>query len=325
MFLGPIESAQAEADIQPAVHVVEVGDNYAHFQIEPLHRGFAHTLGNPLRRVLLAALPGAAMSTARVDSALHEFSTLDFMREDLVELLLNVKGVRVRSLDSESAICYLEVEGPAEVTAGDLEVPSGVEIVNPGHHLASLTDAGVLRAEFSVETGAGYIGSETRGDLPIGVIPLDMVFSPVTKVEYHVEPARVGRESEYDRLVLKIWTDGAVSPADALRGAAQQLIDSFQLVAGVDESMDTVSSAFMPPPPEDEGDPLEDLKLSNRALNSLKRHELETVQELVQMSENDLYELRGMGERLVNEIREALALRNLTLADNAPASDEGQE
>lgn len=325
MFLGPVESVLAEADIQPAVQTVEVGDNYAHFHIEPLRRGFAHTLGNPLRRVLLSALPGAAISTARVDSVLHEFSSLDFMREDLVEFLLNVKGVRLRSHDPESAVLYLEVEGPAEVTAANLELPSGVEIVNSDHHLASLTNAGILRAEFSVETGAGYVGSETRGDLPIGVIPLDMVFSPVTQVEYHVEPARVGRESEHDRLVLKIWTDGAVSPADALRGAAQQLIESFQLIAGVDESMDVVTSAFMPPLPEAEGDPLEDLKLSNRALNSLKRHELETVQELVQMSENDLYELRGMGERLVNEIREALALRDLSLADNAPAPDASQE
>ena len=164
-----------------------------------------------------------------------------------------------------------------------------------------------------------------RGDLPIGVIPLDMVFSPVTKVEYHVEPARVGRESEFDRLVLKIWTDGVMSPADALRGAAQELIESFQLITGVDETMDEVPSAFIPPMPEAEGDPLEDLKLSNRALNSLKRHELETVQELIGMSENDLYELRGMGERLVNEIREALALRGLALADNSSAPDEGQE
>ena len=169
------------------------------------------------------------------------------------------------------------------------------------------------------------MGSETRGDLPIGVIPLDMVFSPVTKVEYHVEPARVGRESEYDRLVLKIWTDGAVTPADALRGAAQQLIESFQLIAGVDETVDVLSSAYVPPVPISEGDPLEDLKLSNRALNSLKRHELETVQELVRMSENDLYELRGMGERLVNEIREALALRGLALADNVAATEDGQE
>ena len=325
MFLGPVESVQAEADIRPTVQMVEVGDNYAHFQIEPLRRGFAHTLGNPLRRVLLSALPGAAISTARVDSALHEFSTLEFMREDLVEFLLNAKGVRLRSHDSEPSVLYLEVNGPAEVTAADLELPSGVEVVNPGHHLASLTAAGVLRAEFSVETGAGYVGSETRGDLPIGVIPLDMVFSPVNKVEYHIESAHVGRESEYDRLVLKVWTDGAMSPADALRGAAGQLIESFQLIAGVDETVDTVPSGFMPPPPEAEGDPLEDLKLSNRALNSLKRHELETVQELVRMSENDLYELRGMGERLVNEIREALALRGLALADNAPAPDEAQE
>ncbi|MCZ0952390.1 MAG: DNA-directed RNA polymerase subunit alpha [Chloroflexota bacterium] len=325
MFLGPVESAQAEADIQPTVQMVEAGDDFAHFHIEPLRRGFAHTLGNPLRRVLLAALPGAAIATARVDSALHEFSTLDFMREDLVEFLLNVKGVRLRSHDADSAILYLEAEGPTEVTAGDLELPSGVEIVNAEHHLASLTDAGFLRAEFSVETGAGYVGSEMRGDLPIGVIPLDMVFSPVTKVEYHVEPARVGRESEFDRLVLKIWTDGVMSPADALRGAAQELIESFQLITGVDETMDEVPSAFIPPMPEAEGDPLEDLKLSNRALNSLKRHELETVQELIGMSENDLYELRGMGERLVNEIREALALRGLALADNSSAPDEGQE
>ncbi len=324
MFLGPVESAQSEAELQPAVQTVETGDDFGHFQIEPLRRGFAHTLGNPLRRTLLAALPGAAIATARVDNALHEFSTLDYMREDLVEFLLNVKGIRLRSHEAESSVCYLEVEGPAEVTAGDIVLPSGVEIVNPEHPLATLTDNGSLRVEFTVENGSGYVGSEERTGLPIGVIPLDMVFSPVTKVEYHGESARVGRESEYDRLVIKIWTDGTATPLDALRGAASQLVDSFSLVAGVDEATDVAAAISVPTlrEAEGEGDPLEDLQLSNRALNCLKRHGIETVQDVAAKTEDELYELRGMGQRLVDEIRTALDGRGLALAAAAPASAE---
>ena len=314
MFLAPITNTRDEVDPQASIQPVEVEGNYGHFHIEPLRRGLAHTLGSPLRRVLLASLPGAAIATARVDGALHEFSTLEFMREDLVEFILNVKGVRLRSFQEEPASCSLEVEGPAEITAGDIELPSGVEIVNTDHHLASLTAKGTLRSEFTIECGSGYVGSEERSGLPIGVIPLDMIFSPVTKVEYSVEDAQVGRETVYDRLVIKIWTDGTTSPPDALRGAARKLSESFAMVAGVDETVDVEVTGLIPNKVEVISEALEELKLSNRALNCLRRHGVETVEEVAAMTEDDLYDLRGMGVRLVDEIQESLATRGLSLA-----------
>jgi len=316
VFLAPIEKTRDEVDPQAAIQPVEVDENYGHFHIEPLRRGLAHTLGSPLRRVLLAGLPGAAIATARVDGALHEFSTLEFMREDLVEFLLNVKGIRLTSLQDEAPGCSLEIEGPAEVTAGDIELPSGVDIANTDHHLASLTAKGTLRAEFTIERGSGYIGSEERTGLPIGVIPLDMVFSPVTKVEYSVEDAQIGRDTLYDRLVIKVWTDGTTGPPDALRGAARLLSESFAMVAGVDETVDVEISGLVPNAVEVASEALEELKLSNRAMNCLRRHGVETVEEVAAMTEDDLFNLRGMGVRLVDEIRDALVTRGLSLASD---------
>ena len=310
-------------DVQPTVETVEVADRYGHFHVEPLRRGFGHTLGNPLRRILLSSLPGAAVATVRIDGVLHEFSTLDFMREDVVEFLLNVKRIRVRSVEPEAAVCYLEKSGPAVVTAGDIEVPSGVEIINPDHYLTTLTGEGALRAEFTVTQGVGYVGSEERSGLPIGVIPLDMVFSPVAKVEYHVESARVGQETEFDRLVVKLWTDGTIGPEDALRTAARQLVESFGLIAGLGEEEAAVQPEGALVAAEAPGEPLEDLKLSNRATNCLKRHGVETIQELIGMTEEDLYSLRGMGVRLVDEIQQALSARNLALSDAGPPEEVG--
>jgi DNA-directed RNA polymerase subunit alpha len=313
VILESIESAPAVEDVQPSVQTVELTENYGHFHIEPLRRGFGHTLGTPLRRILLSSLPGAAIATARVDGVLHEFSTLDFMREDTLEFLLNVKRVRLRSFQSDGAVCYLDKTGPAEITAADIECPSGVEIANPDHYLGTLAEDGTLRAEFTVERGVGYVGAEEHSGLPIGVIPLDTVFSPVAKVEYHVEHARVGQETEFDRLVIKVWTDGTTDPQEALSGAAGQLVEMFGLIAGVGDP-DTMAPATQVAAEIDVGgDPLEDLKLSNRALNCLKRHGLETVQELARMTEDDLFGLRGMGVRLVDEIRDALESRGLSL------------
>ena len=319
VFLGSLEIAQTTSEAPATVHTVDVAENYGHFQIEPLRRGFGHTLGTPMRRILLSSLPGAAIATARFDGVLHEFSTLEFMREDIVDFLLNVKRIRVRSANTEPSVAFLEKSGPTEITAADIELPSGVEIVNPEHHLATLTREGTLRTELTVEKGSGYVGAEERSGLPIGVIPLDMVFSPVTKVGYHVEHATVGRETEFDRLVIKIWTDGTMGPEGALRAAAQQLVDAFGLVAGLegDASLPEPESALADA--EAHGEPLEDLKLSNRAMNCLKRHGVDTVQELAQMSEEDLFGLRGMGVRLVEEIRDALVSRGLSLAGEMPS------
>ena len=312
-----LESLEAASPAEPApigVESRELGDDYGLFHIEPLRRGFAHTLGTPLRRTLLSSLPGAAIATARIDGALHEFSTLEFMREDIVEFLLNVKRVRLRSFNREPSLCMLEQTGPGIVTAGQIEVPSGVEIVNPDHYLCELPSEGLLRCEFTVEQGVGYVPSEGAKSLPIGVIPLDRVFTPVTKAEYHVEHAQVGQDTEHDRLVLQVWTDGSTGPHEALRAAAQQLVQSFGMIGG-DEvaagpAIDLLADQGVAP-----GEPLEDLKLSNRAVNCLKRHGVETIEEVAAMTEEDLFALRGMGVRLVEEIRDGLAQRGLTLAD----------
>ena len=314
MFLESLEAASPAESAPIAVEAKELGDDYGLFHIEPLRRGFAHTLGTPLRRTLLSSLPGAAIATARIDGALHEFSTLEFLREDIVEFLLNVKRVRLRSFNREPSLCMLEQTGPGIVTAGQIEVPSGVEIVNPDHYLAELTGEGSLRCEFSVEQGIGYVPSEGTRTLPIGVIPLDRVFTPVTKVEYHVEHAQVGQDTEHDRLVMQVWTDGSTGPHDALRAAAQQLVDSFSMIGDDDlvvgSTTDLLADQGVAP-----GEPLEDLKLSNRAVNCLKRHGVETIDEIAAMTEDDLFALRGMGVRLVDEIRAGLAQRGLTLAD----------
>ena len=237
----------------------------------------------------------------------------------MLEFLLNVKGIRLRSFLPEGALCRIDKEGPSEITAADVECPSGVEIVNPDHYLGSITEEGTFQAELSVETGVGYVGAEERSGLAIGVIPLDMVFSPVSKVEYHVEHARIGQETEFDRLVVKVWTDGTTRPDDALSGASRQLVELFGLIAGVD---DLPEAKDMEPATQAAAsvarDLLEDLKLSNRALNCLKRNGLETVQELALMSEEELFGLRGMGVRLVDEIRGLLEERGLSLANGAP-------
>jgi DNA-directed RNA polymerase subunit alpha len=293
----------------------EVTDDYGLFHIEPLQRGFAHTLGTPLRRVLLSSLSGAAIGTVRIDGALHEFSTLDFMREDVVEFLLNVKRVRLRSFNREPSICHLECAKKGVITAADIEVPSGVEIVNPDHYLGEMTDSGPLRCEFTVEQGVGYVASEKSDYLPIGVIPLDRVFTPVTKVEYGVEHGRVGQDTEYDRLVLEIWTDGSKDPHDALREAAQQLLDAFGLISGGEGFAAVPAADLIVDQAVAPVEPLEDLKLSNRAMNCLKRHGLDTIQEVAALTEEDLFALRGMGLRLVEEIRDALIERGHSLAD----------
>ena len=307
--------------INPAIVTQEASDNHGLFHIEPLRRGFAHTLGTPMRRVLLSSLPGAAISTARIDGALHEFSTLEFMREDVVEFLLNVKRVRLRSYNSDPSSCSLVRDKIGVITAGDIEAPSGVEILNPDHYLGEMTGKGPLQCEFSVVQGVGYVAFEQGVTLPIGVIPLDSVFTPVTKVEYRVEQARVGQDTEYDRLILEVWTDGTTSPHDALRLAAQQLAESFGSLATVDDTPEALSGELKTLQVVAASEPLEDLRLSNRAMNCLKRHGLETIQEVAALNRDELFALRGMGVRLVDEIRDVLAERGIALANDGSRTE----
>ncbi|MCY4108390.1 MAG: DNA-directed RNA polymerase subunit alpha [Chloroflexi bacterium] len=309
---------------QPAIRVVETEADHGEFVVEPLPRGYGHTIGNPLRRVLLSSLDGAAITRITVDGVLHEFSELPYMREDVTQFILNLKNVRLRLHGDGPVNGLIEKTGPGVVTDSDIQIGSEVEIVNPDHYLATLdNDEGALRVELVVERGVGYKGAEEQMQRhEIGVIPIDARYTPVTKVQYVVENARVGQATDFDRLVLNIWTDGAMRPEEAISQASQILVDSFSMVTRVG-ALEMPELDGEPGGVGESGEqvlPIEDLRLSNRALNCLKRHGIETVDALLDMTEQDLRELRGMGVKLVEEIREQLAEQGLQIKDEEPVA-----
>ena len=313
---------------QPTIRILESGDEHGEFVVEPLPRGYGHTIGNPMRRVLLSSLAGAAITRITVDGVLHEFSELPYMKEDVTQFILNLKDVRITLHGDGPINGLIEMKGPGTVTDSDIQIGAEVEIVNPDHYLATLdNDEGTLRVELVVERGVGYLGAEEQSDRhEIGVIPIDARYTPVTKVQYSVENARVGRATDFDRLILNVWTDGSVTPEDAVSEASLVLVDAFSMVGKV-----ASPEELLPDPGTDEeaaddesAIPVEDLRLSNRALNCLKRHGINTVDALVQVSEDDLFELRGMGVKLVDEIRDQLAQVGLNMrgAEPVPVNEE---
>ena len=276
----------------PRLEIEEATDTYARTVAEPLIRGFGTTMGNALRRVLLGAIPGAAVVTVRIDQVEHEFSTLPHVKEDTTEFLLNVRGIRLRALSDRPGKLFLDVSGERIVTAADLEVPGDYEIVNKDLHLVSLDAPDArLTATFDVEQGRGFVPAGTANGLPIGVIPLDAVFTPVRKVNFSVQPTRVGQESDYDRLILEVWTDGSISGTDALSQAAAILQREMALFVhlgappvvvepGVGESVDLSLERYKTS--------IEELNLSVRAYNCLKRSGLMTVGQVLEKSEEEL-------------------------------------
>ena len=214
----------------PQIECTEISEKYGRFVIEPLERGFSITLGNALRRVLLSSLPGAAVTWIRIEGVQHEFSTIPGMKEDTIEFLLNIKALRLRSLFPRAGKLILEAEGEGRVLAGDIKSSADFEVVNPDLHLATLDSPDAkLIVEFNVEQGKGYVPAGKSDDLPLGAIPVDAIFTPVRKVNYSVEPTRVGQVSGYERLILELWTDGTISPIEAMSQSAQILIEQFQL------------------------------------------------------------------------------------------------
>jgi len=310
----------------PGIRAIEVSEDYGHFVVEPLPRGFGHTIGNPLRRVLLSSLPGAAITRITIEGVLHEFSELPFMKEDVTQLILNLKDVRFRMYGADPVNAVIEKSGPGVVSDSDISAGPEIEIVNPDHYLATLDGKDAeLRIEMVIERGVGYVGAEEAKGLEIGVIPIDAKFTPVLRVQYSVERARVGQTTDYDRLILKVWTDGSVSPDEAVANASSILVDSYTLMAGAAAPGEL--SAVAPSRAEagdlDASVPVEELRLSNRALNCLKRHGVNTLDQLIQMSEEDLYDLRGMGDKLVEEVAERLAERGLTVKGGNLAAGDG--
>ncbi len=298
----------------PRIKNTKTQGNYASYDIEPLEAGYGMTLGNALRRVLLSSLPGAAVTSIRIDGVQHEFQDIPNITEDVTEIVLNVKKLRLRSFSDHPVSMRLEVNGERVVTAADILAPSTVEIVNPDLYIATLdNDDARLEMELVVETGKGYVPADSKEDQPIGVIPVDAIYTPVQKVNYNVEHTRVGQITNYDKIVLEIWTDGTVTPDEALRQSADILVRHFTQLANyravlIEPEKAPLSS--MPIPPKIYETPIEELDLSVRAYNCLKRSNITKVGQVLSMNEDDLLGVRNFGEKSLQELREKLLLRN---------------
>jgi DNA-directed RNA polymerase subunit alpha len=303
--------ADAPRDISPQLHVQDETERYGRFVAEPLENGYGITLGNALRRVLLSSLPGAAITSVRIEQVDHEFSTIKGVLEDTTQLLLNIKEIRLQALSDRTGTLALDAEGPGTVTAADIQVPADFEVVNPELHIASLDSKDArLNIEFHVEIGKGYLPAGSVEGMPIGVIPVDAIFSPVRKVNYRVEKTRVGQSTNYDKLNLEIWTDGTVGPVDALGQAADILMDQFALFSAMGhpepQVIERTASTSLGMAPDRYNTPIEDLSLSVRAYNCLKRSGLMTVGQVLEKSEDELLSLRNFGRKSYDELRERL-------------------
>ncbi len=307
----------------PRIECTTSSDTYARFEVEPLERGYGATLGNALRRVLLSSLPGAAITAVQIDGIRHEFSDIPGVKEDVTEFILNLKKVRLRSFSDEPVHLTIDAQGEGKVTAGDIRTSDLVEIINPEQHLASLDQASAgLMVEVVVERGRGYHDiTDQREEAPIGRIPVDGVFSPIERVNFSIEHTRVGQMTNFEHLILEIWTDGTIDPSTALTQAASILTEHFQYLASFGQ--ETLPAGAKPPlttrplPSQEAEMPIEDLNLSARAENSLKRAGLTKVGQVVNMNPEDLMSIRNFGQKSYTELIERLKLRKL-VPDEAP-------
>ncbi len=302
---------------RPAVEAIDEEEaNRQRFAISPLEPGFGHTLGNSLRRTLLSSIPGAAITEVRFDDALHEFDTLPGVTEDVTDIILNIKDVVLTSESDDPITIRLDVRGPAEVTAGDIQLSSDVEILNPDLHLATLNSKARLAVDLTVDRGTGYLSALGRNSSTIGVIPIDAIFSPVRRVTFSVEPTRVEQSTNYDRLVLDIETDSSVAPRDALASAGATLKSLVELVEQMSDEPEgltlTEAAATVATSPDLEL-AIEELDLSERPRNCLKRAQVNTVGELLQKSEDDLLAITNFGQKSLDEVIEKLDERGLSL------------
>ena len=296
-------------------------DHYARFVIEPLERGYGITLGNSLRRVLLSSLPGAAVTSVKIEGVLHEFSTIPGVVEDTTDIILNLKALRLKMHTDEEKTIRIEAEGEAGIKAADIKAGADVEILNPELHLATLNPDGRLFMEMAVEKGRGYAAAERnkKADHVIGVIPIDAIFSPVKKVNFTVENTRVGQITDYDRLMLEVWTDGSTTPSEATSLAAKILSDHLRLFIGLTENISDVETMVVK-----EEDPrerllemtVEELDLSVRSFNCLKRAGINLVGELIQKNVEDMMKVRNLGKKSLEEVEGKLAELGLALRDS---------
>jgi DNA-directed RNA polymerase subunit alpha len=302
---------------RPQIEEEAVSDDRSRFIVEPLEPGFGYTLGNTLRRTLLSRIPGAAITSVRIEGVQHEFSTVAGVTEDVVDVILNLKQVVLRIEVDGPQTLYLTAKGKGDVTAGDIKAPAGVEIVNPDHHIASLSSSGKLEIEMSAERGVGYRSADknNRGE-GIGVIPIDSIFSPVRKVAYTVGSTQVGQMTNFDKLILDVHTDGAVTPREAISSAGKTLNELMGLFADFGEGIglelgDVVTTESTSP---DLDLPIEALDLSERPRNCLRRAQIQTVGELVLKTEEDLLNITNFGQKSLEEVAAKLDELGLSLA-----------
>lgn len=310
-----IEKPRIECIESTTVH------NLGTFIVEPLERGYGTTLGNSLRRVLLSSLPGTAVTSVKIQGVQHEFSTVPGVKEDVTEIVLNVKGVIMKLHCEGPKTVYIEAKGEGEVKAGDIKPDAEVEVLNPEHHIATLDKDGSLSMEMVVGKGRGYVTADKNKDpqLGIGSIPIDSIYSPVLKVNYNVENTRVGNRTDYDKLTLDVWTDLTISPRDAVSLAAEILCDHFTLFT--DLSATAVNEYKVKEKVETQTDKvlemtIEELDLSVRSFNCLKRANINTVEELIGKTQDEMMKVRNLGRKSLEEIENKIHLMNLSLASN---------
>ena len=304
------------------IECVEVGQNgcYGRFVIEPLERGFGHTLGNSMRRVLLSSLPGVAVSSVHIEGVQHEFTTIPGVKEDVTELILNLKSIACKMFCEGPKQLTIDVKGPCELTAGDIRTDDEVEIVNKDLHVATLNEDGHLQMQMTLERGRGYVSADKNktASMPIGVIPIDSIFTPVKKVNYQVEDTRVGQITDYDKLTLEIWTNGTLKPEEAISSAAKILTEHLNLFISLTDQVMPVAQTVQEDEKKDKilDMTIEELDLSVRAYNCLKRAGINNVAELVQKNQEDMMKVRNLGRKSLEEVEQKLNGLGLNLKPN---------
>ena len=306
---------------KPNITKIDENKDYGVFVVEPLERGYGTTLGNSLRRVLLASLPGAAVTSINIEGVLHEFDTVPGVREDVMQIILNVKGIAVKSYVQDEKIIELDVEGPAEITAGDILTDSDIEIVNPDHYLFTIGEGASLKATLTVNSGRGYVPADQnkKDDAPVGTLAVDSIYTPVTKVNYQVEPARVGSNDGFDKLTLEILANGTIIPEDALGLSARILTEHLNLFTNLTEI--AIATDVMKEVDTTSDDrilerTIEELDLSVRSYNCLKRAGINTVYDLTEKSEAEMMKVRNLGRKSLEEVKIKLADLGLGLKND---------
>ena len=295
---------------KPNIHKVEETDNYGKFVVEPLERGYGTTLGNSLRRVLIASLPGSAITTMQIDGVLHEFSTVKGVTEDVTQIILNLKKVSLKINSEDQKDLELDIKGPAEVTAGDIQGDSEVSVLNPDLHIATVADGAELHIKMTADKGRGYLSANDNKarmeDLAIGVLPIDSIYTPIERVNYTVENARVGQRSDFDKLTLDVWTDGSITPTEAISLGAKILTEHLAMFVNLTETAQNVQVMVEKEETHKEKTlemTIEELDLSVRSYNCLKRAGINTVKELTDRTVSDMMKVRNLGQKSLEEIK----------------------